>query len=203
MGLFSKLAGVATLGLVGDSPFKSLRSGATQAAKQAKIAGETSLAEQQALKGQVGDIYNPQIQAGQQAADELAAFYGGDQQTIVDQAQASPFMSQLVDTGEQAIARTSQATGGFRTGTTGENLAQNSQNVLMSLVNQVLQGKQGIAQAGAGATDAYTAALQNITAGTGATRGQIAGVDINRAAQKQNLATGLVGGIGSALLGGG
>ena len=43
--------------------------------------------------------------------------------------------------------------------------------------------------------------MQNIVAGTGATRGEIASIDINRAAQKQNMTSGLVGGIGSALIG--
>jgi hypothetical protein len=204
MGLFKKLAGIATLGLVGDDPFKMFRTGATQAAKGAKVAGEESLAEQQALKEQIGGIYDPRIQSGEKAFGELEGFYGGDQQTIIDQAQASPFMSQLVNTGESAIARNAQMTGGFRSGTTQENLASNSQNVLMNLVQQILQGKEGIAQSGFGATDAYTTALQNIVAGTGATRGEIANIDVNRAAQRGNMIGGLVSGVasvGSALAG--
>ncbi len=202
MGLFSKIMGIATLGLVGDSPFKGFRTGATRAAKDAKLAGEVSLAEQQALKTEIGDIYNPRMQMGEQAFQDVAGFYGGDQQTIIDEAKASPFMSSLVSTGEDAIARTSQATGGFRTGTTGENMVQNSQNVLMNLVQQILGGKQSIAQAGFGATDAYTTAMQNIIAGTGATRGEIAGIDVSRAAQKQNMWSGLVSGGIKAAAGG-
>ena len=201
MGLFSKVLGAATFGLAGDSPFKGLRSGATQAAKQAKAAGEQSLADQMALKEEIGDIYDPRIQAGTQAFGDLNQFYSGNQQPIVDQAMSSPFMNQLVNSGENAIARNAQATGGFRSGTTQENLAENSQNVLMNLVNQVLQGKQGIAQSGFGAEDAYTTAMQNITAGTGATRGEIANIGIGQAANKQNMLGGLVGGLGSALIG--
>ena len=201
MGLFSKIAGIATLGLVGDSPFKALRSGATQAAKDAKLAGAATLEEQQALKSEIGDIYNPRMQAGQQAEQEITDFYGGNQQQIIDQAQASPFMSSLVDAGEGAIARNQQMTGGFRSGTTQENFAENEQGVLMGLVQQILQGKQGIAQSGYGATDAYTTAMQNITAGTGATRGEIAGIDIARAGNRQNMLSGLVGGLGSAAIG--
>jgi hypothetical protein len=164
-----------------------LRTGATQAAKQAKKAGEASLLDQQNLKQEIGDIYNPQIQQGSQAFNELNDFYGGNQQGIIDQAQSSPFMSSLVNTGEEAIARNSQMTGGFRSGTTQENLAGNSQDVLMGLVNQILQGKEGIAQAGFGATDAYTTAMQNIVAGTGATRGEIANIGINQAANKGSM----------------
>lgn len=171
---------------------KMLRTGATSAARDAKLAGEKTLAEQQALRQEIGGIYQPRMDMGNQAAQDINAFYSGDQQEFIDQAQASPFMSSLVDAGENAIARNAQMTGGFRTGTNQENLAQNSQNVLAQLVSQIMQGKQGIAQAGYGATDAYTNAMQNIVAGVGNTRGQIANVDINQAAQKQNMIGGLV-----------
>ena len=178
MGLFSKVFGFM------DKPF---RTGATQAAKGAKAAGAQTLADQQALKAEIGDIYNPRIQAGTQAFGEVADFYGGNQQPIIEQAQSSPFMSQLVSSGEGAIARNAQATGGFRSGTTQENLAENSQNVLMTLVNQILQGKQGVAQSGFSAEDSYTTAMQNIIAGTGATRGEIANIDIAQAGNKRQL----------------
>jgi len=290
MGLFSKVLGVATLGLAGDSPFKKLRTGSTAAGKAADAAaakaeglGLQTLAEQQALKSEIGGIYKPTMQAGQQAFGDLVGFYGGGgytpeqqadvdlltelkakqslqptqstpmnegfsgtsdmmrqmggiikdsttenllsqqikaleskvagygqpsggQQPIIDQAMQSPFMSQLVSQGENAIARNTQMTGGFRSGTTQENLAQNSQNVLMDLVNQVLAGKQGIANTGFGATDAYSTAAQNIIAGQGAARGQVANVDIANAAGKQNAAAGktnMYGQIGSSLLGAG
>ena len=193
MGIFSKIADFTGIGnLTGVGSFDNmLRTGGTQAAKDAKLAGEQSLAEQQALKQEIGGIYDPRMQAGNQAFGELADFYGGNQQGIIDQAQASPFMSSLINQGEESIAKNAQMTGGLRTGTTQENLAGNSQNVLMGLVQQLLQGKQGIAQSGYGAQDAYTNAMQNITAGAGATRGQIANVDLSRAAQKQNMYSGL------------
>lgn len=206
MGLFSKIAGVATLGLVGDDPFKFARTGATQAAKGAKAAGEATLAQQGALREEVGGIYDPRIQTGTQAFQDVADFYGGDQQPIIDQAQASPFMSSLVRAGEEGVARNVQSTGGWRSGTTQENLAQNSQNVLQNLVQQILTGKQSIAQAGFGAEDAYTTAMQNIIAGEGATRGEIANIDIAKAANKQNMMTGLGSGLiqaGATAFGGG
>ena len=158
MGMFSFL----------DKPF---RTGATQAAKNAKKMGAVSLEEQGALREEIGGIYDPRMQAGEKAFGEVADFYSGNQQPIIDQAMSSPFMSQLVNQGEESIARNSQMTGGFRTGTTQENLAGNSQNVLMNLVQQMLSGKQGIANQGSNATDAYTTAMQNIVAGQGATRG--------------------------------
>ena len=185
MGLFSFL----------DKPF---RTGATQAGKEATRLGEVSLADQTALKEEIGGIYDPRIQAGNQAFQDLSGFYGGDQQTIVDQAKSSPFMSSLVTAGEEGIARNSQMSGGFRTGTTQENFGKNSQNVLMNLVQQILGGKRDIAQSGFGAEDAYTTAMQNIVAGQGATRGQIAGVGINQAAQRGNMLGGLVQGAATA-----
>ena len=177
----------------------SARKAGDAAAVQAKDLGAQTLAEQQALKTELGSIYQPTMQAGQQAFGGLADYYAGNQQPIIDQAMSSPFMSQLVNQGEQAIARNAQATGGFRSGSMQENLAQNSQNVLMNLVNQTLQGKQGIANAGFGATDAYSTGAQNIIAGQGATRGQIANVDIANAAQQANMAAGRTGMYGSLL----
>lgn len=167
---------------------------ARQAARDAKAAGDVTLSEQQALGQEIGSIYQPAMTAGQKAFTGLADYYGGNQQAIIDQAKASPFMSQLVSQGEDAIARNAQMTGGFRSGTTQQNLAQNSQNVLMNLVNQQLQGQQGIANAGFGAQDAYSTAMQNIIAGQGATRGQIANVDIAKAAADQEMMTGLITG---------
>ena len=260
MGMFSFL----------DKPF---RTGATQAAKQAKELGQETLAEQGVLKTDIGGLYQPTMDMGRNAMSDIASFYGvsgeygggytPEQQSnidklaglksaqggyqsqsgkggivgglmskalsgieqgkaqeiadleavvsgytpaestkyggqgqgaIINQAMSSPFYDQMINQGEQAVARNAQATGGFRSGSTQENLAGNSQNVLMSLVNQVLQGKQGIANAGLGATDAYGAAIQNIQAGQGATRGQIANVDIAKAAGKQNLLGGLIQG---------
>ena len=167
---------------------------ARQAARDAKAAGDVTLSEQQALGQEIGSIYQPTMTAGQKAFTGLADYYDGNQQAIIDQAKASPFMSQLVSQGEDAIARNAQMTGGFRSGTTQQNLAQNSQNVLMNLVNQQLQGQQGIANAGFGAQDAYSTAMQNIIAGQGATRGQIANVDIAKAAADQEMLTGLITG---------
>jgi len=178
MGMFSFL----------DKPF---RTGASKAAREAKKAGAATLADQSALREEIGGIYSPTMEAGNLAFQDLASFYAGDQQSILSQAMSSPFMEQLVRSGEESIAQHAQATGGFRSGTTQENLAGNTQDVLMQLVNQVLQGKQTIANTGFGASDAYSTAMQNIVAGQGATRGEIANVDIAKAAGKQNMMAGM------------
>ena len=57
-----------------------------------------------------------------------------------------------------------------------------------------------------GATDAYSTGMQNIIAGQGATRGQIANVDIGNAAAAQQQAAGrraMYGQIGGSLIGAG
>jgi len=144
MGWFKKALGVATLGIVGDSPLKGLRSGATQAAKDAKLAGEAQLGEQQALREEIQGLYQPQIDAGKKAFKGLADYYGGNQQPIIDQAKASPFYGSIVSAGEDAVERNRQATGGFRSGTTQENLVENEQSGLQGLINQQLQGQSNI-----------------------------------------------------------
>ncbi len=201
MGWFKKVLGIATLGLAGDDPFKGLRTGATQAAKNAKEVGALHLGKQTELREELKGMYAPQMEAGQQAFQGLADFYGGNQQPMIDQVQASPFYQSNIDAGEQSIARNQAATGGFRSGTMQENLAQNSQNVLQGMVQQNLQGQQNIYNAGAGAQNSYSNAMQNILAGQGATSGQIANVDINQAANKQNMYTGLVGLASKAYMG--
>ena len=198
MGIFSSVMKFTGLGNLD----KLTRTGATAATRGAKEAGAATLADQQALREEIGGIYDPRMQAGQKAFGELTDFYGGNQQGIIDQAKASPFMSSLLQSADEGVARNTQMSGGFRTGTAQENFGKNSQNVLMGLVNQILSGKQNIAQSGFGAQDAYANAMQNIIAGQGATRGQIANVDINRAAQRGNMLSGLVNAGVSAYTGG-
>lgn len=181
MGLFSFL----------DKPF---RTGASKAARDAKAAGEVQLGLETDYRQELKDLYAPTIERGQQAFTGLADYYGGDQQPIISQAQASPLYSSLVGAGESAIARNRQATGGFRSGTTQENLAQNEQGILMSLIQQILQGQGGIADAGAAATNAYATSGSNILSQIGGTSGQIANVDINKAAGKANLLSGIISG---------
>jgi hypothetical protein len=180
MGMFSFL----------DKPF---RTGATKAAREAKAAGQKQLGLETEFREEIKGLFSPTIERGQQAFTGLADFYGGDQQPIISQAQSSPLYSSLVGAGESAIARSRQATGGFRSGTTQENLAENEQGVLMSLIQQILQGQGGVADAGAAARNAYVQSGSNALNQIGGTSGQIANVDINRAAQRGNMLTGLAG----------
>lgn len=177
MGMFSFL----------DKPF---RTGATQAARDAKAAGNVQLERENAFMGELGGLYNPAMQAGNLAAAGIADYYSGNQQPIINQAMQSPMYSSLLSQGENAIARNAQATGGFRTGSTQQNLAQNSQSVLMNQINQILQGQQYVANTGTDATNAYAQNAGNILGQIGGTSGQIANVDIAKAANRGQLLLG-------------
>ena len=142
------------------------------------------------------------MQYGNQALGRINDFYGGNQQSAYDQAQSSPAYANMVSQGEDAIARNQQATGGFRSGTTQENLAQNSQNILQGLVQQNMQGNQYLASYGGNSRNAYANSGAGILNQIGGTMGQNAQIGINQAANKQNMLTGLAGGAMSAFGGG-
>lgn len=197
MGLFSSV-----FGAVGDLVGNPWRTGATQAGKEAEAAGEAQLVREDAFLGEIQGLYDPTIQAGQQAFTGLADYYGGNQQPVIDQAYSSPMYKSMINQGESAIARNAQATGGFRSGTIQQVLAKNSQDVLGSLIQQILQGQGAVADAGQAATANYGNFGSNMLNQIGGTSGQIANVGINQAANKTNLLTGLVSGGLTAATGG-
>lgn len=161
-----------------------LRTGATQAAKQADAMGREQLADEKAFMGELKGLYDPYIQRGEGASADLYDFYSGNQQPIIDQAKASPFYNSMISTGEDAIARNRQATGGFRSGTTQQNLAQNSQNVLQGLVQQALQGKSGFADTGMAAVGNYGSQAGGMLNQIGSTAGAVATGGMNEAARR-------------------
>ena len=166
-----------------------LRTGATQAAKEAAAAGEDVLAQQTELQSEIASVYKPNITVGNDALARLS----GDSSVYYDQALASPAYDYNIGVGEDAIARAQQATGGFRSGTTGVNLAQNSQSVLQSLVDQYKAQDQYLANYGANAANSYTNAASGILNEIGGTSSEIANIGINQAANKSNLTSSLVG----------
>lgn len=88
------------------------------------------------------------------------------QQDFIGDVQSSPFYQSMINQGEQAVGRNMSMTGGLRSGTANEALAQNSQNVLQNLVNQRLQGLQGMANLPSNAN-----AIANATAAPSQTLG--------------------------------
>tara|TARA_R110002020_G_scaffold276104_2_gene491400 strand:- start:524 stop:1069 length:546 start_codon:yes stop_codon:yes gene_type:complete len=91
---------------------------------------------------------SPLVAYRNEALGGLSDYYMGGpqgQQSFYNNAMQSPAYQNLINTGEEAVLRNAAATGGLRGGGTQQALAQNSQNVLQSLVNQNLQGLQGFA----------------------------------------------------------
>lgn len=202
MGLFSKALGFATLGLVGDSPFEGLRSGATQAGKNAEALGYEQLADERAFGEELKGITQPGIDMGQQASQSLYDYYSGDsgaQQQFVDNAQRSPYYRGLVDEGEQSVARHASATGGIRGGNIQESLASVNQNALNTVVNQNLQGLQGISDYGLNTQNQYIGGKGGNVSNIGQTRSGIAEVGVGQAANKQQQTSGLLGLLGGLI----
>lgn len=110
------------------------------AANASREAADTSVAFQREALDYLKQSQEPLLQAQQFGLTGLMDFYGGNQQGLIDQVQASPFYSSIIDQGEEAVLRNAAATGGLRSGTTQNALAQNSQDVLQGLVGQQLGG---------------------------------------------------------------
>lgn len=104
-----------------------------------------------------------------------------DGSTIEQRAMASPMYQQAVKQGEQSVLRNASATGGLRSGTTSENLANVNQNAFLSSYANQLSGLQGMAQLPSNANN-----IAGTMSGIGQTLGQgIIGGAQSAAAQQQ------------------
>jgi hypothetical protein len=156
--------------------------------------GQIQMDRQDAFLQYAGGLYHPGMERGEEASQTLYDYYSGDQapmQTLVNQSvMDSPFLAQNISLGEDAIARNRQATGGFRSGTTQENLAQNSQQQYQNLynqqLNQRLQGLGGFSDQGANQLNQYANFGQGMINDIGTTAGSIESQNIAREANKQN-----------------
>ena len=83
--------------------------------------------------------------------------------SITDRAMASPFYQAAVQQGENSVLRNSAATGGLRSGTASENLAQVNQNALLSAYTDQVNGLQGLSAlpSNANTIAAYQAGIGN------------------------------------------
>lgn len=110
------------------------------AAETAGKATDASIGFQREALDYLKQSQAPLLAAQQFGLGGLQDYYGGNQQGLIDQVQSSPFYSSMINQGEEAVLRGAAATGGLRSGGTNQALAQNSQNVLQSLVGQQLGG---------------------------------------------------------------
>jgi len=179
MGLFSGISKA----LFGD-PGKDIRRSADQ-----------QLAFQREALDYAKDLDRPLIEARGQALPLLSGFYTGDeaaQQEIVDRAMASPFYSQLIETGQEGVLGRAGQMGLTRSGNVAADLSRVNQNVLQGLVGQQLSGLQALSSPQL-STSGITGILQNM----GQTAGQ-SGIAQARANQSGigNLLGGTLGVLG-------
>lgn len=87
--------------------------------------------------------------------------------SITDRAMASPLYQAAVQQGENSVLRNASATGGLRSGTASENLAQVNQNALIAAYNDQINGLQGLSSLPSNANT-----IASYTAGIGNTLGQ-------------------------------
>ena len=96
--------------------------------------------------------------------------------SVLDRAKASPFYTEAVRLGEDSVLRNASATGGLRSGTASENLANVNQQALLQSYQTQLQGLQGL-----GSLQSNANQIAGLTQGVGQTYAQ----GISGAAQAQ------------------
>lgn len=103
--------------------------------------------------------------------------------SILDRATASPFYTEAVRIGEDSVLRNASATGGLRSGSASENLANVNQQALLQSYQTQLQGLQGLGSLQSNANN-----IAGMTQGIGQTyaQGITAQAQANEAAQNQN-----------------
>lgn len=142
----------------------------SDAADAAKKASGQVMAGQRQARNYLQDYYAPMQGQKTEANQMLAGFYGldgGDPNAMYQSVMQSPQYGQMINAGEQGVLRNASATGGMRGGNVQRSLANNSQNVLNSMVNQRVQGLQGFANRNTGEND-----IANIMMQMGQTQGQ-------------------------------
>lgn len=103
--------------------------------------------------------------------------------SVLDRAKASPFYTEAVRIGEDSVLRNASATGGLRSGTASENLANVNQQALLQSYQTQLRGLEGLGSLPSNANN-----IAGMTQGIGQTyaQGITAQAQANEAAQNQN-----------------
>lgn len=124
-----------------------------------------ALAKNRKSLEEIQNMFKPYMQAGTGALggqqDILGINGNNAQQNSLNSIQSSPIFQGLMKQGENSILQNASATGGVRGGNTQKALSQFSPNLLNTLLQQKLQGLQGLTNLGFNATGANTNAIQN------------------------------------------
>lgn len=148
-------AGVAKASQEGGYNMSNAISGASQNSANSILQGSQTAANAQQQGSQTAANAQQQALAYLQQADSLPTglresalrslgnLYNGSG-SITDRAMASPLYHAAIQNGENAVLRNASATGGLRSGSTSENLAQVNQNALIAAYNDQINGLQGL-----------------------------------------------------------
>ena len=164
------LVGDVVGGITGsDKAAEAAQAGAATSAESQIRAAEIAAEQQQKALDYLKKQERLPTKIRDKSLRQLQQFYltPQGQQQFIQQTQASPFYQQNIEAGEQAIGRNLAMTGGLRSGTAQEALAQNSQQVLQNMVAQRLSGIGSLAQLPSNAAN-----IANLQAGIGSTLGQ-------------------------------
>lgn len=151
---------------LGNQLYDNINAAAGTGAAGQLQGAQTSAASQQQARDYL--MQQDALPAGlrEKALTSLGGLYGGSG-SITDRAMASPLYQAAVQQGENSVLRNASATGGLRSGSTSENLAQVNQNALIAAYNDQVQGLQGLGSLQSNANN-----IAGLTAGIGNTLGQ-------------------------------
>jgi hypothetical protein len=156
----SAIGGALSIGsaLFKDDGTDSAVSAGNQGINNALTSNRKSLEE-------IQNMFKPYMQAGTGALtgqqDILGLNGNTAQQNSLNSIQSSPIFQGLMSQGENSILQNASATGGLRGGNTQKALSQFSPNLLNTLLQQKLQGLQGLTNLGFNASGANANAVQN------------------------------------------
>ena len=160
----SNVANVAQAG--GQTSSNAITSASQNSANSILQGSQTSSAAQQQALDYLRQQDKLPTGLRENALRSLGGLYGG-KGSITDRAMASPLYQAAVQQGENSVLRNASATGGLRSGTTSENLAQVNQNALIAAYNDQIAGLQGLSSLPSNANT-----IAGYTAGVGNTLGQ-------------------------------
>ena len=157
------ISAIGTALNVGSSLLKD--DGTEQAVGAGNQGINNALAKNRKSLEEIQKMFQPYMQAGTQALggqqDILGLNGNTAQQNSLNSIQSSPIFQGLMQQGEDSILQNASATGGLRGGNAQKALGQFSPNLLNTLLQQKLQGLQGLTGLGLNATGANANAVQN------------------------------------------
>lgn len=156
--------------------YDNTRIGSEWAADSALQGSQTSAAAQQQALDYLRQADSLPSGLREAALTSLGNLYNGAG-SITDRAMASPLYKAAVQQGENSVLRNASATGGLRSGSTSENLAQVNQNALVSAYNDQIAGLQGLSSlpSNANTIAGYQAGIGNTLGQGQINRGNILG----------------------------